>query len=268
MNLNIPQLYYSKLMRAVVEFDMIHDGDHILLGISGGKDSISLAYAMAILKKRLNKQFKLSALTINPQFKDAQGRPALFDIERAKGFMAELDIPYEIIDVDIAGTIATTPDKNPCYTCAFFRRGAVNRYAMEHDVNKIAYAHHHDDAVETFFMSLLYSGQLTTFLPVTYLDRTGLTVIRPLIYFREKEIQDAEKYHGCTPVPSPCPLDGKTIRQTTKELIAALSKDNPLLYTHLASAMRKSSLGELWPAAKTRDEMRETYHNLHAVLRH
>ena len=172
MNLNIPQLYYSKLMRAVVEFDMIHDGDHILLGISGGKDSIFLAYAMAILKKRLNKQFKLSALTINPQFKDAQGRPALFDIERAKDFMAELNIPYEIIDVDIAGTIATTPDKNPCYTCAFFRRGAVNRYAMEHDVNKIAYAHHHDDAVETFLMSLLYSGQLHTFTPVTYLDRT------------------------------------------------------------------------------------------------
>ena len=182
-------------------------------------------------------------------------------------FCASLEIPFTSHEVDIAGAIRNQDGKKACFTCSYFRRGAINRYAKEHGMNKIAYAHHHDDAVETFFMSLLYSGQLTTFLPVTYLDRTGLTVIRPLIYFREKEIQDAEKYHGCTPVPSPCPLDGKTIRQTTKELIAALSKDNPLLYTHLASAMRKSSLGELWPAAKTRDEMRETYHNLHAVLR-
>ena len=259
MNLNLPQLYYSKLMRAVVEFDMIHDGDHILLGISGGKDSIFLAYAMAILQKRLQKNFQISALTINPQFKDEQGRPALFDIERAKGFMAELSIPYEIIDVDIAGTIATTPDKNPCYTCAFFRRGAVNRYAMEHGVNKIAYAHHHDDAVETFLMSLLYSGQLHTFTPVTYLDRTKLTVIRPLVYFRESELIDAIKIHGFDPVKSPCPHDGHTVRQDVKELIARLEPEIPDLYEHLGAAMRKGALGELWPAAKTRAEMRQTY---------
>jgi tRNA(Ile)-lysidine synthase TilS/MesJ len=259
MTLNMPQLYYSKLMRAIVEFDMIQDGDHILLGISGGKDSIFLAYAMTILKQRLNKDFQLSALTINPQFKDEQGRPALFDIERAREFMAQLDIPYDIIDVDIAGTIAATPDKNPCYTCAFFRRGAINRYAMEHGVNKIAYAHHHDDAVETFLMGLLYSGQLHTFTPVTYLDRTQLTVIRPLVYFREKEIRKAIKIHGFDPVKSPCPHDGHTVRQEIKELIAKLEPQIPDLYEHLGSAMRQGALKELWPAAKSREEMRQTY---------
>jgi tRNA(Ile)-lysidine synthase TilS/MesJ len=161
--------------------------------------------------------------------------------------------------VDIAGTIATTPDKNPCYTCAFFRRGAVNRYAMEHDVNKIAYAHHHDDAVETFLMSLLYSGQLHTFTPVTYLDRTKLTVIRPLVYFREAELIDAINIHGFDPVKSPCPHDGHTVRQDVKELIARLEPEIPDLYDHLGAAMRKGALGELWPAAKTRAEMRQTY---------
>ena len=261
MNLNIPQLYYSKLMRAIVEFDMIADGDHILLGISGGKDSIFLAYAMAILKKRLHKDFKLSAITINPQFKDEAGRPALFDIERARDFMAELEIPYEIIDVDIAGTIENTPEKNPCFTCAFFRRGAINRYALEHGVNKIAYAHHHDDAVETFLMSLLYSGQLHTFTPVTYLDRTKLTVIRPLVYFRESEMVDAIHIHGFDPVKSPCPHDGNTCRQDVKELIARLGQTIPDVYDHLGAAMRKGALGELWPAAKTRVEMRQTYYN-------
>lgn len=262
MKINIPQLYFSKLMRAVVEFDMIEDGDHILIGVSGGKDSIFLAYALAILKQRLKKDFKVSALTINPMFRDEKtGELALFDVERVRAFMAELNIPYDVIDVDIAGAIEAQSGKSPCFTCAFFRRGAMNRYATEHGMNKIAYAHHNDDAVETFFMSLLYSGQVNTFTPKTYLDRTGLTVIRPLIYFRESETRESVKYHGFTPVPSPCPHDGYTIRQTVKELIAKLGEDIPDLYDHLASGMRRGAVGELWPAAKSRAEMRETYFN-------
>ena len=254
MSINLPQSYFSKLLRAVVEFQMIEDGDKILIGVSGGKDSIFLTYALAILRERLKKDFSLSALTINPMFPDVP-----FDTARVRDFCAGLGVPYEVIDVDIAGAIAAQQDKSPCFTCAYFRRGAVNRYALEHGMNKIAYAHHNDDAVETFLMSLFYSGQLTTFRPVTYLDRTSLTVIRPLIYFREQETRDAVKYHGFTPVKSPCPHDGHTSRQTIKELIARLGAEIPDLYDHLAAGMRENSLGELWPASKTRAEMRETY---------
>jgi len=256
MKINLPQLYFSKLMRAVVEFQMIADGDRILIGVSGGKDSIFLCYALAILRERLHKDFSLAALTINPLFPDVH-----FDTERIGDFCASLDIPYETIDVDIAGAIAAQQGKTPCYTCAFFRRGAMNRYAVEHGFNKIAYAHHHDDAVETFLMSIFYSGQIETFTPVTYLDRTGLTVIRPLVYFREQETRDAVKLHGFTPEPSPCPHDGHTIRQTVKELIAKLEQEVPIpdLYDHLAAAMRQGNTGELWPKAKNRQEMRQTY---------
>ena len=253
MKINLPQSYFSKLMRAVVEFDLIENGDHILIGISGGKDSIFLAYALAILRQRLKKSFQLSALTINPMFSEA------FDISPIAAFCEGLGIPHAVHEVDIAETIRKQDGKNACFTCSYFRRGAINRYAKEHGMEKIAYAHHLDDAVETFFMSLLYSGQITTFTPKTYLDRMELTVIRPLVYFREQEIIDSIKYHGCPAVPSPCPLDGTTYRQTVKELIATLGKDNPQLFSHLAAAMRKSSLGELWPASKTRDQMRETY---------
>lgn len=241
-------------MRAIVEFEMIDDGDHILIGVSGGKDSIFLVYAFAILQQRLKKEFKVSALTVNPQFENST-----FDTDAIRAFCQSLSIPYDVIDVDIAGAIAAQKDKSPCFTCAFFRRGAINHYAVEHGMNKIAYAHHHDDAVETFLMSLFYSGQLTTFTPKTYLDRTDLTVIRPLVYFREQELIDAIAYHGFPPLPSPCPYDGETIRQTVKELIVTLSKDNPALYHHLASGMRQGALGELWPRVKTRDEMKETY---------
>lgn len=254
MNIQLPQSYFSKLMRAVVEFEMIENGDHILIGVSGGKDSLFLVYAMAILRQRLKKDFRLSALNIDPMFRpDFQPAPIA-------QFCESLHIPFASRKVDIAGAIRDQDGKKACFTCSYFRRGAINRFAKEQGMNKIAYAHHHDDAVETFFMSLLYSGQLTTFTPVTYLDRMDLTVIRPLVYFREEELRDAQRYHGCQPMPSPCPLDGKTVRQKVKELIASLNDENPLIYDHLAAAMRKGALGELWPAAKNRDEMRETYY--------
>ncbi len=255
MKIQMPQLYFSKLMRAIVEFELIDDGDTILIVISGGKDSIFLTYALAVMRERLKQNFTLRGLTINPLFSPD------FDTEGIRHFCAELDIPYDVHEVDIAGAIENQGGKEACYTCAFFRRGAINRYAREHGCNKIAYAHHNDDAVETFLMSLFYSGQLQTFTPKTYLDRSDLTVIRPLVYFREQELRDAVNIHGFNPVRSPCPLDGHTVRQTVKELIAALGKDNPLLYDHLAAGMRQSALGELWPASKTRDEMKETYFN-------
>ena len=254
MKIRMPQSYFSKLMRAIVEFEMIQDGDKILIGVSGGKDSIFLTYALACMRERLKKDFSIAALTINPMFPDAN-----FDVERIRKFVENLDVPFDTIDVDIAGTIEAQGGKNPCFTCAFFRRGAVNRYAKEHHMNKVAYAHHHDDAVETFLMSLFYSGQLNTFRPKTYLDKTDITVIRPLVYFREQEIIDAIPLHGFTPIPSPCPHNGNTTRQTVKELIARLSAENPSLYSHLAAGMREGALGELWPASKTRKEMEHTY---------
>lgn len=257
MKFQLPQLYFSKLMRAITEFELIQDGDSILIGVSGGKDSIFLAYALAMMQQRLKKDFTLKAVTMNPMFNND------FELQLPKiqEFMDKLNIPFEHIDVDIAGTIEAQNGKDPCYTCAFFRRGAINRFAKEHNCNKIAYAHHHDDAVETFFMSLLYSGQLHTFTPKTYLDKTDLTVIRPLVYFREQEIIDAIQYHGFTPIPSPCPHDGHTIRQTVKELISEMGKDNPQLYSHLASAMRENAVGELWPASKNRKEMQKAYYS-------
>ena len=218
--------------------EFVPEGDRILIGVSGGKDSIFLVYALAIMRQRLKKNFSLSALTINPMFTSD------FDTKRIQAFCERLDIPYDTVDVDIAGAIKAQSDKQPCFTCAFFRRGAMNRYATEHGMNKIAYAHHHDDAVETFLMGLLYCF---------------LTVIRPLVYFREQEVEEAIQYHGFTPVPSPCPHDGHTIRQEVKKKKKKLEPGIPDLYDHLGSAMRKGALGELWPASKTRDEMRDIY---------
>lgn len=256
MKFRLPQAYFSKIMRAIVEFEMIERGDRILIGLSGGKDSLLLTYALAMMRERTKGKFSLRALTIDPMF------DAAFETERLAQFCSSLEIPHEIHKVDIAEVIRSEPKNAPCFTCAFFRRGAINRYANEHECNKVAYAHHNDDAVETLLLNLLYSGQIGTFQPKTYLDRAALTVIRPLVYLREQEIIAAIQYHGMQPVKSPCPINGKTKRETVKKLVAELTEKNPLIYDHLAAAMRKSGENEicrLWPAAKNRQEMRESY---------
>ena len=254
-NFTLPQIIFSKIVRAVVEFELIDDGDKILIGVSGGKDSLLLTYALACLKRRTKKNFTLAALTIDPQFTDDFADK----LARVKKFCAELDIPHEVHAVDIAALIREQSAKSPCFTCAYFRRAAVNRRAVELGANKVAYAHHLDDAVETFFMSLLSSGQLTTFLPKTFLDRTNVTVIRPLVYLRESEIENFAAERGFDVLKSPCPFDGATNRQTVKKLIVELERTFPDLFNHLAAAMRKNSVGELWDAPKSREQMRAAY---------
>jgi len=254
-DLTLPQILFSKIFRAVVEFELIDAGDKILIGISGGKDSLLLTYALACLKQRTKKNFSLAALTIDPKFSDDFCEKIL----AVKNFCNELGINHEVRELDIAGLIREQDNKSPCYTCAYFRRALVNRYANEIGANKVAYAHHLDDAVETFFMSLLSTGQLNTFRPKTFLDRTNITVIRPLVYVREFEVEKFARRQGFNVLKSPCPFDGTTNRQRVKELIHDLEKDFPDLFSHLAAALRKNSIGELWDAPKTRDQMRQTY---------
>lgn len=253
MKFRLPQIYFSKIMRAIVEFDLIRRGDRILIGLSGGKDSLLLTYALAMMRERTRGAFELAALTVDPMF------GAGFDADALSRFCASLGIPHETRRVDIAGIIRESPQNAPCFTCAFFRRGAMNRYALERGCGTVAYAHHNDDAVETLLMNLLCSGRLHTFLPKTRLDRSGLTVIRPLVYLREAETRGAIQYHGMTPAASPCPFDGHTMRQDIKALVASLEQKNPLVYAHLAAALRENSVGELWPSAKTRSEMKAAY---------
>lgn len=252
MKKNVPQPYSSRLWRAIIEFDMIAAGDRILVGLSGGKDSAFLTYALSCLRHVCPRPFELAAVNLDPGF------TADFDTAPLADFCRSLDVPFHTIQADIAGAIAANDGKDPCYTCSVIRRGAINTFAADHGFNKVAYAHHHDDAVETFLMSILCSGQLTTFLPVTHLERSGITVIRPLIYFRENELISAQPCHGLQPLPSPCPHNGRTRRQDIKELLYSLQSLDKNVYSHLAAAMRQGH-SVLWPAAPDRTVLRERH---------
>lgn len=242
----------SKLWRAIIEFDMLKAGDKILIGLSGGKDSMLLTAMLAEIQKYSPAPFQLACYTVNGMFASDFPKTKLED------FCNQFNIKHYSDDIDI---MAAHEKKggSPCFTCAYFRRAATNRKANELGFNKVALAHHNDDAVETFFMNLVTSGQLRTFLPVTPLSRSGITVLRPLLYYREQEIRSLVNKLKIQPIKNPCPYDGHTMRQDIKEHIAELDMCYPDIYNHLAAAMRLSDRQELWPS-KPGKELLEKFH--------
>ena len=176
------QQVLSYVRKAIDDYHMIEEGDKIAIGISGGKDSLTLLYALHGLKRFYPKKFEIHAVTVDLGFHNV-------DFEKIQELCEELQVPYTIVKTDIAKIIFDDrKEENPCSLCAKMRKGALNDAMKELGCNKIAYAHHKDDVVETMLMSLIFEGRLHTFSPITYLDRMDLTVIRPLMYMSEADV--------------------------------------------------------------------------------
>lgn len=170
------QKLLSYTRRAINDYDMISPGDKIAIGISGGKDSLTLLYAMSKLKKFYPIPFEIEAITVDLGFKD-------FDTSRLKEYCESLGVNYTVCKTHIGEIVFDyRKEPNPCSLCSRMRKGAFNDCAAELGCNKIAYAHHKDDVIDSFLMSMLYEGRIHTFSPVTHLEKSGVTLIRPLIY--------------------------------------------------------------------------------------
>ncbi len=235
------QLILSYLRRCIEDYDMIRPGDRIAVGVSGGKDSLVLLYAMAKLREFYPVPFELHAITVHP------GVPEM-DFSGVADLCGELGVPYHLLRTEIFEIIFNLrKEKNPCSMCAKMRRGAIHNAMKELGLNKVALGHHFDDAVETFFLSLFYEGRLSCFQPVTWLDRTEITQIRPLLYCGEGMIRGAAQRYGLPIVQNPCPADGNTRRQEVKELVAKLSRDYPRLKDYVFGAMQRLPLPEWAP---------------------
>ena len=249
----IPRYIIKGMRKAIVEFDLLEPGDRVLIGFSGGKDSMLLMYALAHLIRRLPWPVELAAMHVDLGFQPADQA----DYSALAAAAAAAGLPLLVERQDMTLDILHNKEQSPCSRCSYWRRALIHNYARRNGYNKVAFAHHYDDAVETWLMGLLYSGKLGTFMPKTFLDRTEVTVIRPFVYIRERDVVGAVRKLGLRAIPSPCPLDGYTQRTRVKELIRVLCKENPLVFDHLASAMRQGKRQHLWPAPPQRDDLRQ-----------
>lgn len=215
------QQLLSYTRKAVDDYQMIQPNDKITVGISGGKDSLTLLYALKHLQRFYPNRFELSAITVHLGYPE-------FHLERIQALCEELHVPLHIVHTDIAQIIfEERRESSPCSLCAKMRKGALNAKAKELDCNKVAYAHHKDDIVETMLLSLIYEGRFYSFAPVTYLDRMDLTVIRPLMYVPESDVIGFLHRYELPVEKNPCPKDGFTRREYVKQLLKQLNQENP-----------------------------------------
>ncbi len=228
------------IRRADQDFEMIQQNDHVAVGVSGGKDSLLLLRALALYRLFSQKNFELEALMLTMGLEP-------FDTAGVEAMCREIGVPLTIKRTDIGRVIfEERKEKNPCALCAKMRRGALNELAAQHGANKLALGHHREDVLETFIMSLFYEGRLHTFHPVTYLTRSGITVIRPMVYLPEKHIIHMAQKLLLPVVKNPCPADGHTARQEAKDLLKTLSIAHPNLKELMLSALRNKAQYGLW----------------------
>lgn len=228
------------MRRCCEDFDMIRAGDRIAVGVSGGKDSLMLLYALSLYKMYMKIPFEIEALTLGIGLEP-------MDYSPVSALCDKLGVPYTLKQTDISDIIFNQrKEKNPCALCAKMRRGALNELAAEHGCNKVALGHHRDDALETLLLSLFYEGRLHTFQPVTYLSRSNLTVIRPMLYVSEKYITGLARKLELPIVESTCPANGYTKRQEMKELLDHICRSIPNARQYMLHALQDSDQYGLW----------------------
>ena len=238
--------FTGSVRRAVDDYGMINEGDRVAVGVSGGKDSMLLLAALRQLQSYYPKRFELGAITIELGFEG-------MDFTPVKRFCEERGIEYTCVKTDIKEVVFDVrQEDNPCSLCAKMRRGALNNTLRERGMNKLALGHHFDDAVETFMMSLLFEGRLSCFQPVTYLDRSGVTQIRPLIYAGEQRIANLAAALELPIVENPCPQDKTSKRYEIKQLLKSMCGEYPDMKTKVFGAMQRLPLPGWAPGAHDR----------------
>ncbi|MBV1756761.1 MAG: tRNA 2-thiocytidine(32) synthetase TtcA [Dethiosulfatibacter sp.] len=228
------------MRKAIEDYEMIKDGDRIAVGVSGGKDSMLLLYALKLYQKFSPVKYELAGVTVSLGFED-------FDLSSVVAFCHKIDVPYYIVDTDIAEIVFNVrKEKNPCSLCSKMRNGALHNKINDIGFNKVALGHHADDVIETMFLSMLYSGKLATFKPLTYLSNKDIYNIRPLIYLKEAQVIGAVKDNQIPVVESPCPMDKTSKREEVKKLLKNIYKDIPEGRERLLQAIKNKDQYNLW----------------------
>ena len=240
------QQLLSPFRRAINDYNMIKDGDKIAVGVSGGKDSLALLTLLQRFQKYFPVNFDLLAVTIDMGFSKDAYKPIA-------DYCNELGVEYTIVQTDIAEIIfELRKEKNPCSLCAKMRRGALNSEITSRGFNKLALGHHRDDVVETFMLSLFHEGRLNTFQPVSYMSRSDVTLIRPMIYIPERDIVSLS--HTLPVVYNPCPANHHTERESMKQILRDLGTTYPGIGEKFANAIMHPERYNLWTPAQPKEK--------------
>ena len=228
------QRILSHMRKAIEKYNMIEENDKIAICLSGGKDSITMLHAFKALQRFYPKKFNIIAISIDPGFE-------FFDTDFLQNMCNELEIPL-FIEKSNAKEIVfdIRKEKNPCSLCANLRRGIINSVAIREGCNKIALGHNEDDVLETFLLNLFYTGSINTFSHVSYMDRSKITLIRPLIYTSEKDTRRFVRKNNLEVMPKVCPMDGTSKREDMKQLIFTLTKSIPMIRANLFGAIQRN----------------------------
>ena len=230
------QKLLSQVRKCIRDYQMLSPGDRVAVGVSGGKDSVALLRLLAELRDHSAVPFELLAVTLDMGYEE-------MDFSPVADLCARLQVPYTLRRTQIREIVFDIrKEENPCALCAKLRRGILNETAVALGANKVALGHHYDDTVETFALSLIYEGRISCFLPVTYLDRTGLTLIRPMLYLHEKTIRNFAEREHLPVVHNPCPADKNTKREDVKALLYELEGRYPGLKDNIFGGLQRSPL--------------------------
>lgn len=234
--MDILNRFTSVVRKGVDDYNMIEEGDVIAVGVSGGKDSLVLLRSLAHLRGYYPKKFGLEAITVDMGFPD-------MDFSKVAELCEDISVPYTCLKTDIREIVFDVrKEDNPCSLCSKMRRGAINDAIKARGIRKLALGHHMDDVVETFLMSLIFEGRVSCFRPVTYLDRSDVWQIRPMVYAGERRIAEVSERLGLPVVETTCPEDRESKRREVKELIAALQNDYPDIKAKLFGAIQRLPL--------------------------
>lgn len=236
------QNYYNPLRRAILIHQMIEPGDKVAIGMSGGKDSTTLLYLLDRIRRqrRLGFDFEIVPITLDMGFEGC-------DITPMKKFVENLGYQLEVVPTNIAKVVFDVrEEKSPCSLCAKLRRGILYNRASELGCQKVALGHHVDDAIETYFMNFLFHGRLNSFEPKSYLSKTKVTLVRPMIYLEEKQIIRLVKREELPVIFNPCPVDKKTKREEIKNLVTQLAKNYPDIREKFIMGMEQGTAEDFW----------------------
>lgn len=238
------QKLLSTMRRAIGDYKMIKDGDHIAVGVSGGKDSLTLLAALKAYQRFSPENFKLSAITVDLGFKGTDQN----EVQALVDYCKQIDVPYYIVKTDIGEILFDVrKESNPCSLCSKMRRGALNNKAKEIGANKIALGHHADDVIQTIFLSLFYEGRFSSFAPTAYMDRSGIELIRPFIYVWEKDLKGVVSKLKLPVLHNVCPANKNTQREYINNLIKDIQKDVPFVKERMLGAIQHPERANLWP---------------------